>query len=148
MADNYLQFSFLLPLCGVSKVDAALFLKHWQDAKAIAMDDSVSFTEDNWDQQFNMDVVLQGEGEDLAVSNGDDAFWIYAEDFGSPEAAARFVYEFLIKFGIEGDIHFTWAETCSKMRIDQFSGGGCLINKNGYDFWTPGDFKSKYSTLN
>jgi len=139
MANDYLQYSFLLPFSGVAAEDAAQYLQYWMDAKAMAMDEDNwgEITDDNWDTMYNMNVEIDGE-----------AFWIYSEEFGSPEAAALFVYNFLVKFNIDGKIFFTWAETCSKMRLEHFSGGGCMVTKKGYDFWIPGDFKARYDTLN
>jgi len=53
--------------------------------------------------------------------------WLYAEECGNPDSVAELIQQFF-KERCPGRKHaFTWATTCSKMREDEFSGGGVSI---------------------
>lgn len=56
-----------------------------------------------------------------------DAIWIYGEDFGDPHTAAEIVQRFLKECRPDGCFSLTWATTCSKMRLSEFSGGGVFV---------------------
>ncbi|MGE0885431.1 MAG: hypothetical protein AB7P14_17935 [Blastocatellales bacterium] len=53
--------------------------------------------------------------------------WMYAEESGNLEHVALFVQEFLAQFRPNEYFTLSWAETCSKPRISEFSGGAIFI---------------------
>ena len=55
--------------------------------------------------------------------------WIYSEECGSPDAVAEFLCLFLEKFDTKHRyaIQFSFANTCSKMRVDEFGGGYVVV---------------------
>lgn len=58
------------------------------------------------------------------VDNGN--WWIYAEEYGEPRAAAEAVQDFMLKFHFDKPFVLSWAATCSKMRVGEFT-GGCIV---------------------
>ena len=54
--------------------------------------------------------------------------WIYAEEGGTPELAAVFVQKFLRLHRPTKFVTFSWADTCSKLRLDEFGGGAWVIH--------------------
>jgi hypothetical protein len=53
--------------------------------------------------------------------------WVYAEESGDVEQVAYFVQLFLKQFAADGWWTLTWANTCSRPLIRQFSGGALLV---------------------
>ena len=53
--------------------------------------------------------------------------WIYAEEYGDVEHVALFVQEFLARFRSYEYFTLTWAQTCTKPRISEFSGGALFV---------------------
>ena len=66
--------------------------------------------------------------------------WIYAEDSGDPDGAALAVQQFLKRFRSRESWSLTFAATCSRPRVGEFSGGGVFVTaaeikwQNGHDF--------------
>ena len=54
--------------------------------------------------------------------------WIYAEESGDPDRAAHLVQKFLRRFRPDQCWSLTYAVTCSKLRVGEFSGGGCFVS--------------------
>lgn len=76
------------------------------------------------------------------LEDGDDYFWLYAEEGGSPELVLAFVHIFMAHFQKEGYFELTWAAWCDKLRIDEFGGGAGFSCRKGYDcrpesWWVP-----------
>lgn len=55
------------------------------------------------------------------------SLWMYAEESGVAEHVALFAQEFLARFRPRGYFTLTWAATCSKPRIGEFSGGAVFV---------------------
>lgn len=55
------------------------------------------------------------------------SLWLYAEESGDAEHVALFAQEFLTRFRPRGYFTLTWAATCSKPRIGEFSGGAVFV---------------------
>ena len=53
--------------------------------------------------------------------------WLYAEEFGEPNEVAWLVKKFLKQFRPDQCWSLTWATTCSKLRIGEFSGGAFFV---------------------
>lgn len=64
---------------------------------------------------------------DIQKDDGRTSLWIYAEESGDVEQVAYFVQLFLKRFAPEGWWTLTWANTCSRMLVGQFSGGAVLV---------------------
>jgi hypothetical protein len=62
-----------------------------------------------------------------------NSLWIYADKNGSVEGVAAFLQHLVRKFGLP-PLGFTWASTCSKPRIDAFSGGACWITASHIEY--------------
>jgi hypothetical protein len=55
-----------------------------------------------------------------------DGVWFHPDESGNPSAVAAMITALLERFpaSYPKGFQFTWAETCSKPRLDEFSGGG------------------------
>ena len=120
MANNYLQFSFLIRDL---TFDETAWVRPLLDAEEES-DDGLSQFADNGFDYFCANVELDPDG-----------LWIYAaDDSGSPEDAANFVQAFLAKHRPDARVGFTWASTCSKPRVDEFDGGGVVVSAGGQEW--------------
>lgn len=68
-----------------------------------------------------------------AESNGHE-LWMHAEESCNLEHVALFVQEFLARFRPNEYFTLTWAETCSKPRISEFSGGGAFVTAEAIEW--------------
>ena len=118
MANNYLQFSIMLPLPESEGAQEAV--KAFYDEFQKQRDEAEgSGDPDDWDEKYD----LQSELSDGKV-------WIYADETGSLEAVVEFIQEYLEHFQIDGGVYFSWAETCSKPRVNEFAGGAFLVTRD------------------
>lgn len=106
MADNYLQFSEVIPNL-TEEEEAWLRSKLNSDAE---YDD-----EEYRDFCWRFDAV----GRQL---------WIYAEEYGNPDDVVELVQEYLRKFHPDKTWGIEYSYTCSKPRVGQFSGGYLLVS--------------------
>ena len=115
MANNYTQFSVELPNPQTENPMEAIkdFWEGWQ----ILRDRDIEANPDREFEAYNFTVELQETG----------SLWVHSDESGDPFQAADFIQEYLRYLGvIKGGVFFSWAETCSKPRINEF-GGGCFI---------------------
>ena len=105
MANNYTTFSFQVK-CPSKEAANTL-----EDSLASAME---SADDDRW---LSLD---HAEAED-------DTVWIACEEGTDLEFLADVLQDYLQDNDPEGSIGFTWAETCSKLRVDEFGGGAVFI---------------------
>lgn len=63
----------------------------------------------------------------IEQDDGGTSLWIYAQESGDVEQVAYFVQLFLKQFAPDGWWTLTWATTCSRPLIRQFSGGALLV---------------------
>jgi hypothetical protein len=124
MANNYLQFSFQIE--NVSK-EGWDFLNEESERQAEEED----WQEWQWDYETNGDVGIVG------------SVWVYAEEYGNPDALASVLSAYLKKFDPKGRITFTWAATCAKLRLDEFTGGGVVILADEIHFMSADDWVSR-----
>lgn len=120
MANNYLQFSFVIreltpELSGAIEEGLQLATANEDEP------DCGGLSGTNW--------TFSKEGEEL---------WVRAGEYGDPGAIAEVIQDALAKVGSHRAIGFTWAETCSKMHEDEFSGGGVFITKDEIKWFIPG----------
>ena len=126
MANNYTQFSFELPLPRAENPaknpidEVKAFWVEWlvQRDLEIEKDAEKEF------EEYNFLVELEASG----------SLWVHSDESGDPFQAADFVQEYLRCLGISGGVFFSWAETCSKPRINEF-GGGCFIVTATEKYW-------------
>jgi hypothetical protein len=60
--------------------------------------------------------------------------WIYGEEYANIDHICAFLQLFLKDNRPDDCITFTWADTCSKLRIGEFSGGGAFITADSIEF--------------
>ena len=61
---------------------------------------------------------------------GPQYLWIYSEEAGDVDHVRFFIQAFLRKFRPTEVFKMTWADTCSRLRVGEFSGGGLAISKD------------------
>lgn len=128
MANNYSQFSFMLPppgdmSCASVKEALESWASRWLLNKAMAESDMLDGKEGASESYYH-----EFYGVDIAVQEG--GIWVYAEENGDAYNAACFAQAYLHEFGLDTAVYFSWADTCSKMRINEFAGGGALVTKD------------------
>jgi len=59
--------------------------------------------------------------------------WIYDEGMDGSDIGqvADLLHEYLAHFDLDHELSISWAHTCSKPRLDSFSGGAVAITKKG-----------------
>lgn len=137
MANNYLQFSE--EISNTTPEERAWFDKIYNLEPGIDTYDGPEGLDLNEEE-----VDRLGWGFDF--SHGDEGTWINAEESGDPDLVGKVVHTFIKKFRPNYTFRLTWAETCSSMRIGQFSGGCLVVDKDGYEAisaWTLADCSSK-----
>jgi hypothetical protein len=103
MANNYTSFSFQV--------------KCPSEETANRLEDSLAKAMNLDDERLNLEHA-EAEG---------DAVWIAEEEGTDLEFLADVLQDYLRHNDPEGSIGFTWAETCSKLRVDEFGGGAVFI---------------------
>jgi hypothetical protein len=66
--------------------------------------------------------------------------WLYADDYGDPGHAAWLVHKFLKRFRPDQCWSLTYANTCSKPRVGEFSGGAVFVTADAIEWQNAGDF--------
>lgn len=66
--------------------------------------------------------------------------WLYAEEYGRPERVAHLVQKFLRQFRPAAQWWLTYAITCSKPRIGQFTGGAIFVTAETVVCFEAADF--------
>lgn len=115
MANNYTQFSTDIP--------ATTEQQEWLIAK-------LESTEEGYPP-------CQYETEETGL-------WVFAEEYGDIERLAEIIAEFQTHFKREESIILTYAQWCSKMRLDEFGGGAVAIYKGSIEYVYPFDIAEKW----
>ena len=111
MANNYVSFSFQVK-CPSEEAANTL-----EDSLAKAMDSYERERLGDEDRWLNLDHA-EAEG---------DKVWIAEMEGTDLEFLADVLQDYLRHNDPEGSIGFSWAETCSKLRVDEFGGGAVFI---------------------
>jgi hypothetical protein len=151
MANNYLQFSMSVPL----KTEGE---REWCSASLAALDKFLGRTESG-SQEFASDiaaVVMEGlrkdwshQGFEWSIAPTPDQadqvaeLWLHADEAGEPEQVASFLRAYLAKFNPTGSLWFSWAYTCSKMRVNEFGGGAIVVTANRVTFLDVQDWATR-----
>ena len=109
MANNYTSFSFQVK-CPSEEAANTL-----EDSLASAME-----------EERNSEPFCRLLSLDHADAEG-DTVWIAEEEGIDLEFLADVLQDYLQHNDPEGSIGFSWAETCSKLRVDEFGGGAVFI---------------------
>lgn len=80
---------------------------------------------DKFMQQFEDDDGYCG----IEVELEPDGVWIYGEESFDVDQAAELAQMLVDELEIEEPFVFSWAYSCSKMRLDEFGDGACLVRK-------------------
>ncbi len=120
MADYYTQFSVSIELTEEQSTGALSTFTACTDAAAGI--DCGLLVPDNL-KRFVDDGEFTFECEKL-----DDGLWLH-DDAGCAdlEAVASFIQHLLQQYDPKGKVVVTYAYTCSRPRIDAFSGGACIV---------------------
>lgn len=132
MANNYRQFAFCLKLR--NKEEADWFVKTLKEASEKEDEDGETCTDFDWDVgiEENFNVYFRDNGE-----------------FGNVEQIADFVEKYLKHFEVPGHFRISWADTCSKHRIDEFGGGFAVVTAEGTHWFNETEWLSeKISSIN
>ena len=111
MANNYTAFSFQVKCPSKGAANTL------EDSLASAMDSYERERLGDEDRCLNLE---HAEAED-------DTVWIASEEGTDLEFLADVLQDYLRHNDHEGSIGFSWAETCSKLRVDEFGGGAVFI---------------------
>jgi hypothetical protein len=118
MADYFTQFSEMLgDLTDQERAWIKERIKEDQQAKD---EDSYGWCDDDRVMEFDFEFEPEGLVEE-------SHFWIYSDTCGSPDCVADFVQKFLARFRPEDSWTLSWANTCSKPRLDSFGGGTMVV---------------------
>lgn len=154
MADNYLQFSMMVPL----KTDSE---QAWCRESLTALARFLS-GEEKGVQKFASDiawVVMEAlrkdwshQGFEWSITPTPDKagqvadLWLHDDESGEPEQVAEFLRAYLKKFNPGGSLWFSWAYTCSKMRVNEFGGGAVVVTATKVTFLDVQDWAARRST--
>ena len=72
--------------------------------------------------------------------------WLYAEEGGDPLRVAHLVQKFLRKFRTDQCWSLTYATTCSKLRLGEFSGGAVFVTAEAVESFDAYDFVTARQT--
>ncbi len=65
----------------------------------------------------------------IDVDVDEDSVWIRQDEAFEAEQVAELVQLLLESLGIDEPFVFSWAYTCSKLRINEFGGGACVVRR-------------------
>jgi hypothetical protein len=141
MANNYTQFSIAVKVLkpelveSVSEffdqIDYDLIDLDSNDTKQLPSNELFNNEEIRW----IYDNIISDYGGIDGWEHNNGELWVYAEEGANLEVVTFILQKLLILGAIDGNFHnntailITWANTCSKMRPDEFSGSACLITK-------------------
>lgn len=160
MANNYQQFSTSInDLTDEEHAWLTKLLAALSDAPEIMMDPTGESNEDlvaEWAKFTELvgaelsEIVLavayddsgdKGYWGQTSLSSATDAnykpsLWLYEEESCNLEAVVELIHWFFKKFRPTETLVLSWADTCSKMRPDEFGGGEVLVTAD-WVYWPP-----------
>jgi hypothetical protein len=88
----------------------------------------------NWAKEELIRLRGERDGDDCPmidfqwqVEGKEEGIWFYADESGDPHKVCLFVQSFLKKFHPKDVFRLTWAATCSRPLVGQFSGGAMVV---------------------
>lgn len=143
MANHYVQFSEAINnLNEAERAWCATRLHHLETVIPIFDEEGKDNNEQSCqpeDERYLESSQLGFQWKIQSESNG-YYLWFYSEEDGNAEHVALFAQNFLARFRPQQYFTLSWAMTCSKPRIGEFSGGAVFvtateINWNGVFTW-------------
>ncbi len=124
MANNYTQFSFVVPLEGSQQAD------WWQSVKDLTYNDD--YTPEKWAALGFYDEGRMPEYAFCSIDVEDDgsSVWLWTDESGDCDTTAEVVRLFLEHFSLDSLVAFEVAFSCSKPRVDEFGGCAYAITKD------------------
>ena len=124
MANNYQQHSFMIDKLTPTEVT-------WLESKFDEINKGNENDEGEYVDIGSTEIERRDDGADL---------WLYAEEGCDLDCLVEFLQGFLKENRPDSYIGFEWANTCSKMRLDEFSGGSVFITAEKTDWNCTYDF--------
>jgi len=139
MANNYSQFSTVIS-------DLTQEEKNWI-VGIPCFDDFIGSAESEEDGERLAKEFVEALAEyGIAISTDDEyldvfpnflgdidsegKWWLYAEEAGNLDHLSRVVQGFINKFRPDFIFTLTWADTCSKLRVNAFGGGWLAVSRD------------------
>lgn len=134
MSNNYTQFSFAFKVKGLK---AKAWIDRLVDKLVKAsneekVDEEILEIFPDWEDY--LDVGFRTEMEPSAGEKNQFDLIVFCDESGNVDHAANFVQAILQRFDPKGKVGFQWADTCDKMRPDQFGGGACVVTATSTKF--------------
>ena len=145
MANNYQQHSFMID--SLTPAEAYWIRKRFDEIDK--KNDDEDEQEPIWigdvafeDGHFVYDPPLEDGKEPVAeqIKEHPKSLWLYSEEGADLDSLVDFLQDFLKENRPDSYIGFEWANTCSKMRLDEFSGGAVFITAEKTDWTCTYDF--------
>ena len=124
MANNYQQHSFMINSLTSTEIT-------WLETKFDEIDKSNDDPSGEHTDIGSTEIERRDDGADL---------WLYAEEGADLDSLVDFLQDFLKENRPDSYLGFEWANTCSKMRLDEFSGGAVFITADKADWISTYDF--------
>ena len=124
MANNYQQYSFMINSLTPTEIT-------WLETKFDEIDKSNDDPSGEHTDIGSTEIERRDDGADL---------WLYAEEGADLDSLVDLLQGFLKENRPDSYIGFEWANTCSKMRLDEFSGGSVFITAEKTDWKSTYDF--------
>ena len=155
MSNNYLQFSFAIPnLTDAETAWIREYLAHVKQFAEYERDDALDGPADDEPIMTDADKVdpflmaVQNNGSfGFSWAIDEDGLWIYAEESGDPDIAATLMQQFLKAHRPTSYVGFEWAATCSKMRLNEFGGGGVMVTATDCEYLATGLWLTQQGNL-
>jgi hypothetical protein len=163
VADNYLQFSEVI--ANLTEPEEAWLKEQLQPVRVFAdkeypedavpaelTDKDSDWTgvrflrdKDDYDPDWDMlgfEYSFHGDHDNggYATDSWGRHLWVYAEESGWPDNLAWLVQKFLKKFRPDQCWSLTYAATCSKPRVGEFSGGAVFVTADAIRGRSAGEF--------
>lgn len=144
MSNNYTQFSIALKVKNAELVDEVIqYAANIEDLEFLTDDHGETVSTPSCFDQEDIDFLSECVDQWGGIGgwqNQNNELWVYAEEAANLDAVSFILQKLLIADAIDGNykdgIIITWANTCSKMRPDEFSGGACYVTKDDIH-WQP-----------
>jgi len=126
VADNYLLFAE--SLTELTPAEEAWLVERLTDLESLDVLDDEADTSGAFEFEFYGD------------QPGNRCLKLYAMEAGDPDAAARFVQEFLQRFRPQASFGLSWCTSSSKARDGEFGGGAVFVTAARIEAWSSGEW--------
>ena len=125
MANTYVQTSLLVPLTAEQQEYAEMvYNKLFEEGETL----------NEFQEEILVDADYRYAG--FRFEREPEGIWLYDDECLDIDTLTSFIFHLVNKFQL-GPVGFTWAETCSKPRLDEFSGGAVVVSqKEGVRVWS------------